>query len=253
MEQPSLRGKCAIVTGASLGIGRAVAIALGREGARVVITSRGQSGGTDALFTVQREIASSGGKAAAVQADVSQVQDVQTVVQRCLTEFGQVDILVNNAGITRDQLLLRMKEEDWDLVLAVNLKGTYNCTKAAIRHLVKQKGGKIVNIASVVGEMGNAGQANYSASKAGVIGFTKSIAREYASRNIQVNAVAPGFIDTAMSQAIPEKEREFLTQQIPMGRLGTPEDVAEAVLFLSSPAADYITGQVLNVNGGMLM
>jgi 3-oxoacyl-[acyl-carrier protein] reductase len=160
---------------------------------------------------------------------------------------------VNNAGITRDQVLLRMKEEDWDLVLAVNLKGAFHLTKAALRPFLKQKGGKVVNIASVTGEMGNAGQCNYAASKAGIIGFTKSIAREYASRNIQVNAVAPGFIDTAMSQAIPSKDREFLIQQIPMERLGTSEEVAEAVFFLASPMADYITGQVINVNGGMYM
>jgi 3-oxoacyl-[acyl-carrier protein] reductase len=164
-----------------------------------------------------------------------------------------LDILVNNAGITRDGVLLRMKEEDWDLVLDVNLKGAYHCTKAALRPLLKRKGGKIINIASVTGQMGNAGQSNYAASKAGLIGFTKSVAREYASRNIQVNAVAPGFIDTAMSQAIPPKEREMLTRVIPMERLGTAEDIAEAVLFLAGSGSDYITGQVLNVNGGMYM
>jgi 3-oxoacyl-[acyl-carrier protein] reductase len=174
-------------------------------------------------------------------------------VQQTVERFGGLDILVNNAGITRDGVVLRMKEEDWDLVLAVNLKGAFNCTKAALRPFLKQKRGKVVNIASVIGEMGNAGQANYAASKAGLIGFAKSVAREYASRNIQVNVIAPGFIDTAMSQAIPEKERNFLIQQIPIGRLGTPEDVGEAVLFLASSAADYITGHVLNVNGGIYM
>jgi 3-oxoacyl-[acyl-carrier protein] reductase len=184
---------------------------------------------------------------------VADAQEAEAMVQRTVEKFGRVDILINNAGITRDQILLRMKEEDWDRVLSVNLKGTFHLTKAGLRPFLKQKAGKVVNIASVTGQMGNAGQANYAASKAGVIGFTKSIAREYASRNIQVNAVAPGFIETAMSQAIPQKERELLIQQIPMERLGTPEDVAEAVLFLSSPAADYITGQVLNVNGGLYM
>lgn len=242
-----LEGKVALVTGGAQGIGRAIALALAREGAKVVLSDIN----LEKAQETGREIESLGREALAVGGNVASAKDAENMVNQTLERFGRLDILVNNAGITRDQLLLRMKEEDWDLVLAVNLKGTYNCTKAAIRHLVKQKGGKIVNIASVVGEMGNAGQANYSASKAGVIGFTKSIAREYAVRNVQVNAVAPGFIDTAMTQAVPEKDREFLIKQIPMQRLGTPEDVAEAVLFLVSSSADYITGHVLNVNGGM--
>ena len=242
-----LEGKVALVTGGAQGIGRAIALALAREGAKVVLSDIN----LEKAQETGREIESLGREAFAVGGNVASAKDAETMVNQTLEKFGRLDILVNNAGIARDQLLLRMKEEDWDLVLAVNLKGTYNCTKAAIRHLVKQKGGKIVNIASVVGEMGNAGQANYSASKAGVIGFTKSIAREYAVRNVQVNAVAPGFIDTAMTQAVPEKNREFLIKQIPMQRLGTPEDIAEAVLFLVSSSADYITGHVLNVNGGM--
>ncbi len=242
-----LEGKVALVTGGAQGIGRAIALALAREGAKVVLADIN----LEKAQETGREIESLGREALAVGGNVASAKDAENMVNQTLERFGRLDILVNNAGITRDQLLLRMKEEDWDLVLAVNLKGTYNCTKAAIRHLVKQKGGKIVNIASVVGEMGNAGQANYSASKAGVIGFTKSIAREYAVRNVQVNAVAPGFIDTAMTQAVPEKDREFLIKQIPMQRLGTPEDIAEAVLFLVSSSADYITGHVLDVNGGM--
>jgi 3-oxoacyl-[acyl-carrier protein] reductase len=170
-----------------------------------------------------------------------------------LARFGQVDILVNNAGIARDKLILRMTEEDWDAVLNINLKGTFNCTKAVVRHMSKQRSGKIVNIASVVGEMGNAGQGNYAASKAGVIGFTKTIAREFAQRGINVNAIAPGYIETPMTDALPDKAKEELKRLIPMDRLGKPEDVAEAVLFLVSEASSYITGQVLNVNGGIYM
>jgi 3-oxoacyl-[acyl-carrier protein] reductase len=174
---------------------------------------------------------------------------VQTVMER----FGHIDILINNAGITRDRLILRMTEEDWDAVLNINLKGTFNCTKAVVRHMSKQRNGKIVNIASVVGEMGNAGQANYSASKAGVIGFTKTIAREFAQRGINVNVIAPGYIETPMTEALPEKAKEELKRMIPMERLGQPEDVAEAVLFLVSETSSYITGQILNVNGGIYM
>jgi 3-oxoacyl-[acyl-carrier protein] reductase len=175
------------------------------------------------------------------------------MVGAILARFGQVDILVNNAGIARDKLILRMTEEDWDAVLNINLKGTFNCTKAVVRHMSKQRSGKIVNIASVVGEMGNAGQGNYAASKAGVIGFTKTIAREFAQRGINVNAIAPGYIETPMTDALPDKAKEELKRLIPMDRLGKPEDVAEAVLFLVSEASSYITGQVLNVNGGIYM
>ncbi|MBI5968949.1 MAG: 3-oxoacyl-[acyl-carrier-protein] reductase [Deltaproteobacteria bacterium] len=244
-----LAGKVALITGGAQGIGRGIALLLAREGAKVVISDINLEKAQETC----REIEAQGGEALAVGGSVAEAKEAEAMVQQAVEKFGRLDILVNNAGITRDQVLLRMKEEDWDLVLSVNLKGAFHCTKAALRPFLKQKGGKIVNIASVTGEMGNAGQANYAASKAGLIGFTKSIAREYAKRNIQVNAVAPGFIDTAMTQAIPQKEREFLVQQIPMERLGTPQDVAEAVLFLSSPAADYITGQVLKVNGGMYM
>lgn len=244
-----LKDKVALVTGAAQGIGRAIALLFAQEGAKVGVADLNLAGAEE----VGREIMALPGQALAIGGNVAKAEDAEGMVQSVLDKFGRLDILVNNAGITRDQVLLRMKEEDWDLVLAVNLKGAFHLTKAALRTFLKQKGGKIVNIASVTGQMGNAGQANYAASKAGLIGFTKSVAREYASRNIQVNAVAPGFIDTPMSQAIPAKERDFLIKQIPMERLGKPEDVAQAVLFLASSAADYITGQVLNVNGGMYM
>ena len=238
-----------MITGGAQGIGKAIALLFAREGAAVAVADINLEKARETC----REVESLGGGALAVGGNVADAKEAETMVQEAIQRFGRLDILVNNAGITRDQVLLRMKEEDWDLVMAVNLKGAFQCTKTALRAFLKQKGGKVVNIASVTGQMGNAGQANYAASKAGLIGFTKSIAREYARRNIQVNAVAPGFIDTAMSQAIPQKDRELLIQQIPMERLGTPEDVAEAVLFLASGAADYITGQVLNVNGGMHM
>jgi 3-oxoacyl-[acyl-carrier protein] reductase len=244
-----LKDKVALVTGAAQGIGKAIALLFAQEGAKVGVADLNLAGAEETCG----EISALPGEALAIGGNVAKAEDAERMVQAVLDKFGRLDILVNNAGITRDQVLLRMKEEDWDLVLAVNLKGAFHLTKAALRPFLKQKGGKIVNIASVTGQMGNAGQANYAASKAGLIGFTKSVAREYANRNIQVNAVAPGFIDTPMSQAIPAKEREFLIKQIPMERLGKPEDVAQAVLFLASPAADYITGQVLNVNGGMYM
>jgi len=244
-----LDGKVALVTGGAQGIGRAIALLFAREGAKVAICDLNLEKARETCG----EVEFLGQEALAIGGNVADAQEAEAMVQQTVEKFGRLDILVNNAGITRDQVLLRMREEDWDLVLSVNLKGAFHCTKAALRPFLKQKAGKVVNIASVTGQMGNAGQANYAASKAGMIGFTKSIAREYARRNIQVNAVAPGFIDTAMSQAIPQKERELLIKQIPMERLGTPEDVAEAVLFLSSPAADYVTGQVLNVNGGMYM
>jgi len=244
-----LEGKVALVTGGAQGIGRAIAMALAREGAKVVISDIN----LEKAEETSREIVATGREALAVRGNVAEAKDAEAMVQRALDQFGRLDILVNNAGITRDQVLLRMKEEDWDLVLGVNLKGAFHLTKAVLRPFLKQKTGKIINIASVTGQMGNAGQSNYASSKAGLIGFTKSVAREYAKRNILVNAVAPGFIDTAMSQAIPQKEREFLIQQIPVERLGSAEDIAEAVLFLAGPGADYITGQVLNVNGGMYM
>jgi 3-oxoacyl-[acyl-carrier protein] reductase len=200
-----------------------------------------------------QEIEALGRKALPIQVNVVRLEDVEKMVTAVIEHFGRVDILVNNAGITRDRLILRMTEEDWDAVLDVNLKGTFNCTKAVLRHMAKQKSGKIVSIASVVGEMGNAGQGNYAASKAGVIGFTKSMAREFAQRGININAVAPGYIETAMTDAIPEAAREEWKKWIPMQRFGQPEDVAQAVLFLVSEASSYITGQVLNVNGGIYM
>ena len=244
-----LDGKVALVTGGAQGIGKAIALCLAREGADVAVSDINLEKARETC----REVEALGQKALALGGSVAEAKAAEAMVEKTVETFGGLDILVNNAGITRDGVLLRMKEEDWDLVLSVNLKGAYLCTKAALRTLIKRKGGKIINIASVTGQMGNAGQSNYAASKAGLIGFTKSVAREYASRNIQVNAVAPGFIDTAMSQAIPQKEREMLIRVIPMERLGTAEDIAGAVLFLSSPSADYITGQVLNVNGGMYM
>jgi 3-oxoacyl-[acyl-carrier protein] reductase len=189
----------------------------------------------------------------AVKVDVANLSDVERMVAAILEKFDKIDILVNNAGITRDKLILRMTEEDWDVVLNVNLKGTFNCTKTVIRHMAKQRSGKIVSIASVVGEMGNAGQVNYSASKAGVIGLTKTIAREFAKRGINVNAIAPGYIETPMTEVLPEKVKEELKRLIPMERLGKPEDVAEAALFLVSEESNYITGHVLSVNGGIYM
>ncbi len=244
-----LAGKVALVTGGAQGIGRAIALLLAREGAKVAVADVN----LEKALETSRELEALGGQAAAIGGSVSDPKSAEAMVEQTAEKFGGLDILVNNAGITRDGVLLRMKEEDWDSVMAVNLKGAFHCTKSALRLFLKRKGGKVINIASVTGEMGNAGQSNYAASKAGLIGFTKSVAREYASRNIQVNAVAPGFIDTAMSQAIPQRDRDFLIKQIPMERLGSPEDVAEAVLFLAGPASDYITGQVINVNGGMYM
>jgi 3-oxoacyl-[acyl-carrier protein] reductase len=244
-----LKGKVALVTGAAQGIGKAIALLLARNGADIVVSDIN----LEKAEETAKEIGAIGPKAMAVKVDVANLSDVEGMVTGILEKLAKIDILVNNAGITRDKLILRMTEEDWDAVLGVNLKGTFNCTKAVVRHMAKQRSGKIVNIASVVGEMGNAGQANYSASKAGVIGLTKTIAREYAQRGINVNAIAPGYIETPMTEALPEKAKEELKKLIPMERLGKPEDVAEAVLFLISEESSYITGQVLNVNGGIYM
>ena len=244
-----LTGKVALVTGAAQGIGKAVALLLARNGADIVVSDINLEKAEEAA----KEIQAVGRKAIATKVDVASLGDVERMVQAVIEHFGHIDILINNAGITRDKLILRMAEEDWDAVLNINLKGTFNCTKVVVRHMSKQRSGKIVSIASVVGEMGNAGQANYSASKAGVIGFTKTIAREFAQRGINVNAIAPGYIETPMTEALPEKAKEELRRLIPMERLGRPEDVAEAVLFLVSEASGYITGQVLNVNGGIYM
>ena len=244
-----LSGKVALVTGAAQGIGKAIAMLLARNGADVVVSDIN----LEKAQETANEIEGMGRRSFAIKVNVADLKDVERMGEAIVEQFGRIDILVNNAGITRDRLILRMTEEDWDAVLDVNLKGTFNCTKAAIRYMSKQKSGKIVSIASVSGEMGNPGQANYAASKAGVIGFTKTIAREFAGRGINVNAIAPGYIQTPMTDAVPEKAKEELKRMIPMERLGKPEDVAQAVLFLVSENSSYITGQVLNVNGGIYM
>ncbi|MDY7031545.1 MAG: 3-oxoacyl-[acyl-carrier-protein] reductase [Thermodesulfobacteriota bacterium] len=244
-----LEGKVALVTGAAQGIGKATALLLAKKGADMVVADMNAEKAKD----VAGEIEKIGRKCLVSTIDVADSQEAELMVKETIDTFGRIDILINNAGIVKDSLLLRMKEESWDQVLNVNLKGTFNCTKAAAKFMAKKKSGKIVNIASIAGEMGNVGQANYSASKAGVIGFTKTVAREFASRGINVNAVAPGFIDTAMTRALPEDITENLKNQIPAQRLGTPEDIAEAVFFLVSDASSYITGQVINVNGGLYM
>ena len=245
-----LDGKCALVTGASRGIGRAVALKFASEGAKVALNFAGNEA---AANEVRQEIEAMGGQAILVKADVADEAAVQDMVQKTADAFGRIDILVNNAGITRDGLLARMKEEDWDAVLSTNLKGVFLTTKAVAKLMMKQRAGRIVNMASVVGVSGNAGQANYSAAKAGVIGFTKTIARELASRGVTANAVAPGFIATDMTSVLSDKAKEAALTGIPLGRMGTPEDVAAAVLFLVSDQSSYITGQVLHVDGGMVM
>jgi 3-oxoacyl-[acyl-carrier protein] reductase len=239
----------ALVTGGAQGIGKAVAFLLARNGADIIVSDIN----LEKAEETAKELQALGRKTMAMKVDVANLDQVEKMVGAILEKFGQIDILVNNAGITRDKLILRMTEEDWDAVLNINLKGTFNCTKAVVRQMSKQRSGKIVNIASVVGEMGNAGQANYAASKAGVIGFTKTIAREFAQRGINVNTIAPGYIETPMTDSLPEKVKEELKRLIPMERLGKPDDVAEAVLFLVSDTSSYITGQVLNVNGGIYM
>ena len=243
----NLTDKKAIVTGAAQGIGKTIALQLAGQGADVVVADINRGG----LDLVVAEIEALGRRALAIAMDVSNLAQCEDMVKETVQEMGRIDILVNNAGITRDTLLLRMKEEQWDQVMQVNVKGTFNCTKAAIRTMFKQKYGRIIQISSVTGVMGNPGQANYSASKAAVIGFAKAVAREYAHCGITVNAVAPGFIQTAMTDAIPEKEREAMIAQIPVRKLGTPEDVAAAVSFLALDESGYITGQVIHVNGGL--
>lgn len=245
----SLEGKVAIVTGASRGIGRAIALKLAREGASLVVTATTE----ESARNTAAEVETLGQKALALAVDVADPSAVETMFAAAVDTFGKVDILVNNAGITKDGLLLRMKDADWDVVLDVNLKGAFNCVREAAKLMTKARSGRIVNISSVVGEMGNAGQINYCASKAGMIGLTKSAARELAKRGITVNAVTPGFIETDMTAVLSDKVREGLLQQIPLERLGTPDDVANAVFFLVSPMGDYITGHVLSVNGGMYM
>ncbi|MHB1415553.1 MAG: 3-oxoacyl-[acyl-carrier-protein] reductase [Chloroflexota bacterium] len=246
----SLTDKVAIVTGGSRGIGRAVAVGLGRAGASVVVNYLGNE---QAAQGVVAAIGEAGGRAIAVQADVAQAADVERLLGRTLEAFGRIDILVNNAGITRDNLVLRMSERDWDEVIGADLKGPFLCTKAVLRPMVRQRSGRIVFVSSVVGLAGNAGQANYAAAKAGLIGLAKSVAREVASRGITANVVAPGFVETDMTAVLPDSIRQQALSEIPLGRLASPEDVAAAVVFLASDSAGYITGQVLSVNGGMVM
>lgn len=243
-----LKDQVAVVTGGAQGIGRAIASMLAGEGANLVLSDidEGKVQATAAELAKEKGV-----QAIGVKGNVSQIADCEKLVDASLDKFGRIDILINNAGITRDNLLMRMSDDEWDSVIAVNLKGVFNCTKAAIRPMMKQRRGRIVNIASVVGLMGNAGQANYSASKGGVVALTKTCAREFASRNILVNAVAPGFIRTRMTDALSDEQKKKLTELIPLGRLGEPEDVAKVVLFLCSEESSYITGHVISVNGGM--
>ena len=243
-------GKTAIVTGASRGIGREIALRLAKEGAKVVVNYSGSQGKAEEVVA---EITSSGGQAISVQANVADAESVKTMIDETMKQFGSIDYLVNNAGITRDNLLMRMKEDEWDDVMAINLKGVFLCTKAVTRQMMKQRAGRIVNVASIVGVSGNPGQANYVAAKAGVIGLTKTTAKELASRNITVNAVAPGFITTDMTDALPEDVKTQMLSTIPLGKLGDPQDVANVVAFLLSDEAAYITGQTIHVDGGMVM
>ncbi|MDF2564059.1 MAG: 3-oxoacyl-(acyl-carrier-protein) reductase [Massilibacillus sp.] len=245
-----LDGKIALVTGASRGIGRAIALRLAEAGATVVVN---YAGNVKAAQEVESMIVDAGGKAMLIQADIANTETVEDMIKNISKEYGKIDILVNNAGITRDNLLMRMKENDWDDVINTNLKGIYNTTKSVSRIMMKQKSGRIVNMASVVGLTGNAGQANYAAAKAGVIGFSKSMAKELASRGITVNTVAPGFIETDMTSVLADQVKEELVSRIPLARLGDAKDVANAVMFLVSDEASYITGQTLNVDGGMVM
>lgn len=246
----NLTGKVALVTGASRGIGQATAIGLAKAGADIVVNFIGNE--AVAQETVEA-IEALGRKAIKIKADVGNADEVQAMVDEAVAAFGHIDILVNNAGITRDGLLIRMKDSDWDDVLNINLKGVYLVTKAVAKLMVKQRAGRIINMTSVSGVTGNVGQANYAAAKAGVIGFTKTCAKELASRGITVNAVAPGFIETAMTDVLPEKIKEGIAATVPFGRMGQPEEIASVVTFLASDFASYITGQVLNVDGGMVM
>jgi len=243
------KGKVAFVTGAAQGIGKSIALALAKEGADIVVSDINLESATQ----TSQEVQALGVKSMALKSNVADLCDVEEGVKQAAAQMGKIDILINNAGITKDTLLIRMKKEDWDAVINVNLNGVFNCTRVIAPLMMKQRSGRIINIASIVGEMGNVGQVNYSASKAGVIGMTKTVAREMATRGITVNAIAPGFIKTAMTDKIPENVKEQMLKQIPMAKLGMPEDIAKAVIFLASEDAAYITGQVINVNGGMLM
>ncbi|SDG09628.1 3-oxoacyl-[acyl-carrier-protein] reductase [Desulfosporosinus hippei] len=245
-----LKDSVGIVTGSGRGIGRAIAVNLATAGVKVVVNYAGRSDKAEETVELIRAV---GGEAVAVQADVSQQADVDRLIKTAIEKYGKIDILVNNAGITRDTLLLRMKEADWDAVLETNLKGVFLCTKAVSKGMLKQRSGVIVNISSIVGLSGNPGQANYAAAKAGIIGFTKSVAKEFASRGIRVNVVAPGYISTDMTGTLPEGTQADILKGIPLGRIGSPEDVANVVRFLVSPEASYITGQTLSVDGGMEM
>ncbi|MBS1850398.1 MAG: 3-oxoacyl-[acyl-carrier-protein] reductase [Acidobacteria bacterium] len=245
----SLSGRVALVTGASQGIGRTCALRLAKAGATVALAARNQ----EKLNEVAAEIAAAGGTAGVFPLDVADEEQIKTAVKAVIAQFGKIDILVNNAGVTRDQLVMRMKRADWDVVLNTNLTSAYLCIQQVIGSMLKQRWGRIINITSVFGQMGQAGQANYASSKAGLIGLTMAMAREVASRNITCNAVAPGFIETSMTSTLSDEFKENAVKMIPLGRVGTPEDVAHAVAFLASDEASYVTGHVLNVNGGMLM
>jgi 3-oxoacyl-[acyl-carrier protein] reductase len=245
----SLSGRVAFVTGASQGIGRACAARLAKEGASVALAARSQ----EKLNELAGEITAGGGQAATFALDVTDEEQVRSAIKAAIAQFGKIDILVNNAGITRDQLIMRMKRADWEAVLQTNLTSAYLCTQQVTSSMLKQRWGRIINVASVFGQMGQAGQANYAASKAGLIGLTMAVARELGSRNITCNAVAPGFIETAMTEVLGDEFKQSAARQIPLGRVGTVDDVASAVAFLASDEASYITGHVLNVNGGMLM
>ena len=244
-----LKDKVALVTGSAQGIGKAIAVALAKEGANVVVSDIN----IELARQTAKEIEALGVKAMSIKTNVADLADVETGVAEIVKAMSRIDILVNNAGITKDNLLIRMKKEEWDAVIGVNLTGVFNCTKAAAALMMKQRCGKIISIASIVGQMGNFGQANYAATKGGVIAFTKTVAKELASRGVTANAVAPGFIQTAMTDKLSDEVKRKMMELIPLGRLGTPDDVANAVLFLAGPESDYVTGQVIAVNGGMYM
>lgn len=245
-----LKGKCAVITGASRGIGKSIAIKFAKERANIVINYRNNK---EEALKVKKELEQLGSKTLIVKADISELKEAENLIKEAKKEFGQVDILINNAGITKDNLIIRMKEEDFDSVIKTNLKGAFNCLKAVTPIMLKQKYGKIVNMSSVVGVVGNPGQVNYCASKAGLIGMTKSLAKEIGSRNIMVNAIAPGFIETDMTKVLNEMKRENIISQIPLKKFGRVEDIANVALFLASENSDYITGQVIHVDGGMAM